>query len=259
MGGRGSGRQPSMPRVADYDSLKIGPLVDGGRLQQGRSGKLYWETDSGAVGVRLTYRLCYSRRTEEEPPLPCLDYTYWPRGPAGPGHEGRLWLRVTPGQPILVECSELSCERAVRILYSAPGEARFLCRRCAHLRYPRHSQAKQEWQQALTKRLEQLERLGFSVAERHVFFGLSAPQPKDLAETLALISPLDLDGLLWPQESRLAALQLQAEGLSIRQIAARLGHSKSNIQRLLAAGFEGLDLAELFAERSDPWRRSPLP
>jgi predicted DNA-binding protein (UPF0251 family) len=54
---------------------------------------------------------------------------------------------------------------------------------------------------------------------------------------------------LSPQESRLACLRLRAAGLSCRQIAARLGISKSSVQRYLTAGRSGIDLGELVHER----------
>jgi AcrR family transcriptional regulator len=57
------------------------------------------------------------------------------------------------------------------------------------------------------------------------------------------------DGYRGPQECRLACQRARAAGLSLRQIAARLGISKSSVHRYLAAGTAGIDLVELYRER----------
>jgi AcrR family transcriptional regulator len=54
---------------------------------------------------------------------------------------------------------------------------------------------------------------------------------------------------LGPQESRLACLRLHISGLSLRQIAAKLGISKSSVHRYLAAGTAAIDVSALAAER----------
>lgn len=124
----------------------------------------------------------------------------------------------------------------MRRLYDPPGEGLFLCRICHDLVY----------------------------AGRHRF------EPHPLASVvgplLASLGPNDEQGALWtglvaaddslldlddpqPQELRLVCLRLRQEGLSVRQIAARTGHSKSAVQRLLAAGSRAIDPWQLLEER----------
>jgi AcrR family transcriptional regulator len=57
------------------------------------------------------------------------------------------------------------------------------------------------------------------------------------------------DGYRGAQQCRLDCLRLRTAGLSLRQIAARVGVSKSSVQRYLAAGPAGIDLLELYRER----------
>jgi hypothetical protein len=255
MGGYGSGRRPTK-QVGGYLRLTIGSILDGAGFQEGRSGRMGWRTSQGAILARLDFRLGYGRYTEGQEPQPVCDYTFWPQG--GAGADGRLFLVIVPGRAILVRCPEPTCRRSVRILYAKRAEHDLRCGRCAGVRYPRRSQRskeEQEREELFAEHIAWLTRLGLSAAERQVACGLPAPTPKDLAETLALVSPLDLCAYLRPQERRLAALSLQAQGHSLRQIAVKIGISKSSVWRIVAAGFAGLDVKALFAERSDVLHR----
>ena len=118
----------------------------------------------------------------------------------------------------------------MRKLYAPPGAALFLCRDCHGLVYP---------PSAKTRALRGMqELLGPLRAEIEAACEGAGPLPDE--EKL---------GYLGPQECRLACLRLRAAGLSIGQIAVRVGISKSSAQRYVAAGRAGIDLLEFYRER----------
>jgi hypothetical protein len=70
----------------------------------------------------------------------------------------------------------------------------------------------------------------------------------------ALLCMLADERPLSVQETRVYCLRLGKLGLSLRQIAALVGCSKSSVARYLAAGLAGVDIDALLSERL--WRRS---
>ena len=118
----------------------------------------------------------------------------------------------------------------MRTLYAPPREELFFCRRCHDLVYRSSTKARE-------LRLAR-EILSPLLAEIEAACESAGPLPGK-----------EEHGYLGPQESRLACLRLRAFGLSLRQIAARVGISKSSVGRYLLAGASGIDLLELYRER----------
>jgi transposase-like protein len=146
------------------------------------------------------------------------------------------------GRRIFAACP--FCERPVRKLYAPAGEEHFLCRRCHDLVYRRIPQqeslaALAEVQAAMGSLLEGL----YSASPAGE--GPAAVQRSNKALLGTLKDELPLE----PQELRVYCLRLAKAALSVRQIAALVGTSKSSVGRYLAAGRDGLDREVLIAER----------
>jgi len=223
MGGPGSGRHPRKLSLEDARVLDIGELTDAGAVRAFPRGEIVWrEKDTGEPLALLAYRIASAQRAG-----PLLLYLYWPRADDAPQGD-EVKLLVEQGQRHLARCPAAGCDRRVRRLYAPLGEELFLCRACHDLVY----------------RANARERL----LVREVFL----PALDDIATASSAAGPLPTRAQLddfGPQESRLACLRLRAAGLSLRQIAALVGYSKSSVGRFLAAGQAGIDLGELASER----------
>lgn len=242
MGGPGSGRRRRKTTVEACRILDIGELCDAGALRRLPRGEIVWRSErSGRTLACLAYSVAEVAPWFGEPTL-VLDYLYWPTLDA-PHSGGRIVLRGGEGKRYAAECTGGDCKRWVRKLYAPPGEELFLCRRCHDLTYPgtfrRALALYREVMGPVLKELLDIEREGFQ-----------APPPSaGRAAQEATASALEFDEPDGPQELRLACLRLRKAGLSLRQIAARVGVSKSTVQRYVAAGPAGIDLSELFGER----------
>jgi hypothetical protein len=240
MGGLGSGRQPTRTSVADCRVIEIGELCDAGRYARCPRGEIRW-VDGHTKATRaclsytiaeqlwpggetlLTLTLCY-RRTE-----------------TAPQSRDHVVLTGGAGRRIFAACP--FCERPVRKLYAPPGAEHFLCRRCHDLVYRRVPQ-----QESLAALAEVQAAMGWLLEG---LYGLpDGGGPGVLKRsTRVLLSTLQEELPLEPQELRTYCLRLAKAGLSVRQIAALVGSSKSSVGRYLAAGLAGLDREVLIAER----------
>jgi hypothetical protein len=236
MGGIGSGRQPSKFSVEDCRVLDIGELCDAGALQTTPRGQIVWHNRLWPQELALlTYRLVAQQWPRHERCL-FLCYVYWPSPVAAP-QDDEVELVLRPGVRASGLCP--ACGKAARKLYAPPGAIDFSCRVC----------------QGLIYRPSQRMRLLRQVQE----------MPTPLAAEIKAISegcgPLPakerLSPILEPQESRLACLRLKAASLSVRQIEAWIGISKSTVHRYLAEGSDGIDLSALASER-DRRGQSPI-
>jgi hypothetical protein len=229
MGGPGSGRPPSKLSIEDTRALDIDELCDAGAALAFPVGQIVWrEKGSGRVLGLLAYRIATQAPADLAARLLLL-YLYWPgRATAPQGDQVALLGREGLRQTAL--CPTPGCDQRVRSLYAPLGEHPFLCRSCHGLVY--RSSAK----------------------ERELPFAreILAPLLDEIRAACTGVGPLpaeEEDGYRGPQQCRLACLRLGAAGLSLRLIAARVGVSKSNVQRYLAAGPTGIDLLELYRER----------
>ena len=229
MGGPGSGRPPSKLSLEDARVIAIGELCDGGAALASPRGQIVWrERGSDRVLGLLAYRIA----TEEPAGFVTrllLLYLYWPGGDRGPQGD-QVELLGGEGVRHTAHCPTPGCDQRVRSLYAPLGEHPFLCRSCHGLVY--RSSAK----------------------ERELRFArqILAPLLDEVRAACAGVGPLPAegeDGYRGPQQCRLDCLRLRTAGLSLRRIAARVGISKSSVQRYLAAGPTGIDLLELYRER----------
>ena len=227
MGGPGSGRRPYKPSVDDCRLLDIGELCDGGAAQAFPRGEILWrESTSGRMLALLAYRIAEVSWRAEGPAFE-LSYLYWPRIDARPGG-GRIELRRSARISAL--CPGWRCGRPARRLYVPAHDDLFLCRGCHGLTYPPSAKARN------LRLLREI--LAPLLAEIEAACQGSGAPPESAGP-----------GHLGPQESRLACLRLRSCGLSLRQIAARVGISKSSVGRYLLAGAAGIDPLELYRER----------
>jgi len=231
MGGPGSGRWPTKASVEDCRVLDIGELCDGGALRKTPRGQIIWHSELWQKEVALlSYALVRERWPDRASHL-LLNYVYWPAADAS-AWDDEVELAVQPGVRINALCP--ACGRVARKLYAPPAALYFSCRVCQGLIYP--ASAKMRWWGEMQERL--------------------APLAAELADAREGRGPLPakerLSPTLEPQECRLACLRLHTAGLSLRQIAAWIGISKSSVHRLLAEGPEAIDLFALSSERR--WR-----
>jgi transcriptional regulator with XRE-family HTH domain len=229
MGGPGSGRPPSKLSLEDARALDIGELCDGGAALALPAGQIIWrERGSGRILGLLAYRI--ARETPVALPARLLLlYLYWPGGVSAPQGD-QVELLGSERVRHLALCPTPGCAQRVRRLYAPLGEHPCLCRSCHDLVY--RSSAK----------------------ERELRFArrILAPLLDEVRAACAGLGPLpaaDEDGYRGAQQCRLDCLRLRSAGLSLRQIATRVGVSKSSVQRYLQAGPAGIDLLELYRER----------
>jgi hypothetical protein len=231
MGGPGSGRRPTALSVEDCRVLDIGELCDGGALHRTPRGQIIWQSELWQQEVALlSYALVHERWPDRESRL-LLNYVYWPAADA-PACDDEVELMVRRGVCASALCP--ACGRVARKLYAPPAAIDFSCRVCQGLSYP--PSAKMRWRREMQERL--------------------APLAAELREAREGRGPLPakerLSPILEPQESRLACLRLHTAGLSLREITAWIGISKSHVHRLLAQDPETIDLFALSFERR--WR-----
>ena len=229
MGGPGSGRRPYKPSVDDCRLLDIGKLCDGGAAQAFPRGEILWrESTSGAPLGLLVYRIAREQESGRTARL-LLAYLYWPSLLAEP-QGAQIELAGGQGSRISALCPGWGCERPERTLYIPPSDDRLLCRVCHGLVYPPSAKARN------LRLMHDI--LAPLLAEIEAACQGSGPPPEP-----------EGPGYLGPQESRLACLRLRSRGLSLRQIAARVGISKSSVGRYLLDGAAGIDPFELYRER----------
>lgn len=251
MGGLGSGRRATHASVADCRVIEIGELCDAKRFARCPRGEIHWvASDKGLTRARLLYAI-----GEQPGPggatLLTLTLRYH-RTPSATASQERIVLAGGAGRRFLAECP--SCARPVRKLYAPPGAERFLCRVCHGLVYRRMPQ-----QEALAALQAAMGSLLEGLHEVSPATGASSAAAKRSARQ-ALLSTLEEERPLGPQELRIYCLRLAKMGLSVRQIAALVDSSKSSVQRHLAAGLDGIDRRALIAERLERlWALPPVP
>jgi transcriptional regulator with XRE-family HTH domain len=227
MGGPGSGRQRQKRSVADCRILDIGELADGSVAHTVPHGEIVWRNELWPNELALlAYRMAEEQRPSEQARLLAC-YRYWPSVTAWPrGDE----IEICGARGVRHSALCPACRRAVRKLYAPPGLGLFLCRSCHDLVSPPSAKAR-------------------ALARMQAILGPLLAEIEAACEGAGQLPDADELGYLGPQESRLACLRLRAAGLSLRQIAAQVGISKSSVGRYLAAGRQGIDPLELYRER----------
>ena len=229
MGGPGSGRRPYKASVDDCRLLDIGELCDGGAAEAFPRGEILWKVKySGTPLALLVYRIARQQHSQRPPSL-LVAYLYWRNLLVAP-QGAEIELVGGQGARISALCPGWGCGRPARKLYLPPGDDLLLCRCCHGLTYPPSPKAR-------NLRLMR-EILAPLLAEIEAASKPGEPPPEE-----------DGPGYRGPQESRLACLRLRACGLSLRQIAPRVGISKSSVGRYLHDGADGIDAFELYRER----------
>ena len=252
MGGLGSGRRRTRTSVADCRVIEIGELCDAGRCASQPRGEIRWLGErTGVMRARLSYTIAEQRWPGGDVLL-TLTLRYRQRLMASESRD-EIVLVGGGGRRFYGECP--FCERPVRKLYAPPGEEHFLCRSCHRLVYRRVPQqearaALADAEAAMGSLLEGLYELSPATTKARS----AAARRRDLE---ALLRMLEDELPLEPQELRIYCLRLAKAGLSLRQIAALVGSSKSSVARFLAAGRQGLDTRALLAERLQRYRAFP--
>jgi transcriptional regulator with XRE-family HTH domain len=228
MGSPDSGRPPSKLSIEDCRALDIGEVCDAGAATAFPAGEILWREKGSRVPLALlAYRVASKRPAGLA--RRSLLYLYWPSVTGAP-HGDEIELAGGERARRLARCPAPGCDQPVRILYAPLGDELFFCRGCHDLVYRRSRRA----------------------AELRLAREVLSPLLAEIRAAGEGGGPLidqEEYNYLGPQESRLACLHLRAHGLSLRQIAARVGVSKSSVQRYLLAGASGIDLLELYRER----------